>query len=131
MYKWYQNSELCYVFLPDVHPIDDSISNASGSTTQRVPAVKQKRRIGGLTREEGLRDTFEQLKASVWFTRVWTLQELLAPSNVHFFNSSFAYIGAKSQLTNLLEDITGIHEMFLGDLRLSYFPRSIRDADVA
>jgi hypothetical protein len=42
---------------------------------------------------------------SRWFTRGWTLQELIAPGNVEFYTSSWAYIGQK-QDSNLLPTIS-------------------------
>ncbi|KAI0968038.1 HET-domain-containing protein [Xylaria arbuscula] len=52
MYRWYKESDVCYAFLSDV-------SEHSLSSSNR-----------------------EELSKSPWFTRGWTLQELLAPSNV-------------------------------------------------
>jgi len=43
-----------------------------------------------------------------WFTRGWTLQELLAPPNVEFFNQDWGSIGSKRSLRYALSDITGI-----------------------
>ncbi len=53
---------------------------------------------------------------SRWFTRGWTLQKLIAPTEVIFFNQDWEDIGTKSSLTRQLEAITGIHEgVFYGD----------------
>ncbi|KAH6647254.1 heterokaryon incompatibility protein-domain-containing protein [Truncatella angustata] len=41
-----------------------------------------------------------------WFTRGWTLQELIAPSDVRFYNSSWGYIGNKLCLSEDLAFIT-------------------------
>ena len=38
------------------------------------------------------------LETSRWFTRGWTLQELIAPLQVHFFGAGWKYIGSKSGL---------------------------------
>jgi hypothetical protein len=45
---------------------------------------------------------------SKWFTRGWTLQELLAPSAVVFYNHDWIEIGTKSSLYDLITSITGI-----------------------
>lgn len=45
---------------------------------------------------------------SSWFTRGWTLQELLAPSKLHFFNRKWDPLGSKRQLAPEIERITGI-----------------------
>lgn len=75
-----------------------------------------------------LGSAMSSLKRSVWFTRGWTLQELLAPEIVVFCNSSWEVIGhvCKSDkctrnmyaygihLTEVISGITSIPERFLG-----------------
>lgn len=39
-----------------------------------------------------------KIRESVWFTRAWTLQELIAPRNVEFFESTGKSIGSKVDL---------------------------------
>ncbi|KAK3316850.1 heterokaryon incompatibility protein-domain-containing protein [Apodospora peruviana] len=48
-----------------------------------------------------------------WFTRGWTLQELIAPSNLVFFNKDWKYIGTKVKLRHVVEVITGIDRRIL------------------
>ncbi|KAI0843848.1 HET-domain-containing protein [Daldinia vernicosa] len=48
------------------------------------------------------------LARSRWFTRGWTLQELLAPSYLIFLDSSWREIGSRSFLSSTIETITGI-----------------------
>ncbi|EUC30496.1 hypothetical protein COCCADRAFT_39267 [Bipolaris zeicola 26-R-13] len=43
-----------------------------------------------------------------WFTRGWTLQELIAPVSVEFFSVKGHRIGDKASLSQLLHDITSI-----------------------
>jgi hypothetical protein len=45
---------------------------------------------------------------SRWFTRGWTLQELLAPSSVQFYTRDGIHLGDKESLGEDLADITGI-----------------------
>lgn len=49
-----------------------------------------------------------ELASCVWFTRGWTLQELLAPSKIEFYNSSWTLIGTKTVLEKDLSTITRI-----------------------
>lgn len=65
MYKWYRDAQVCYAQLSDV-------SFQSGSA-----------------------DRLMQFMQSEWFTRGWTLQELLAPSSVIFITSDWKVIGHK------------------------------------
>lgn len=55
----------------------------------------------------------EQFNASVWFTRAWTLQELLAPADVRFFNSSFYYIGSHAHLRDYISRTNEIDKHLL------------------
>ncbi|PMD18466.1 hypothetical protein NA56DRAFT_527872, partial [Hyaloscypha hepaticicola] len=51
-----------------------------------------------------------------WFTRGWTLQELLAPrkaSRVHFFDKDWNYRGSKQRLSSIISTCTGIREEVL------------------
>jgi hypothetical protein len=89
MYAWYQNAEVCFAYLSDVH------------TTQSDPAFE------------------ESFKRSRWFTRGWCLQELIAPQQLFFFNSSWAKIGTKSTLHPLISETTGIDTGSLLDPKLS------------
>lgn len=79
MFKWYENAQVCFVYLSDV-PSRDREHHLEGSSFRR----------------------------SKWFTRGWTLQELLAPKNVEFFNEAWAEIGTKSSLEDVIKSITGI-----------------------
>ncbi|KAG1800530.1 uncharacterized protein BJ212DRAFT_111655 [Suillus subaureus] len=48
-----------------------------------------------------------------WFRRGWTLQELIAPDNVYFFNKYWIKIGSKATFVDILEKITRIRQDIL------------------
>lgn len=48
------------------------------------------------------------LKHSVWFSRSWTLQELIAPKDVLFYNSRWKSLGTKADRTKDISSFTGI-----------------------
>lgn len=55
---------------------------------------------------------------SAWFSRGWTLQELIAPDKVVFFNSSWREIGTRITLMSCISEITHIPEqIFLKEWR--------------
>ncbi|KAF4436578.1 hypothetical protein F53441_13216 [Fusarium austroafricanum] len=54
------------------------------------------------------------LKHCRWFSRGWTLQELIAPKSMKFFNQSWTYFGSKDSLMDQLSSITSIDAMILG-----------------
>jgi hypothetical protein len=60
-------------------------------------------------------DPEELLKNSRWFTRGWTLQELLAPSFVIFFDLNWCRIGDKVSYHKTISYITGIDDAVLLD----------------
>ncbi|UPX19766.1 uncharacterized protein EKO05_0010017 [Ascochyta rabiei] len=98
MFRWYQNAARCYVYLSDV------------STRKRKVDAK----LGKFTWEAAFRD-------SRWFTRGWTLQELLAPSTVEFFSQEWAKLGDKTSLKLLTHKITSISPEALDGAPLSQF----------
>ncbi|PIL33951.1 hypothetical protein GSI_03659 [Ganoderma sinense ZZ0214-1] len=49
-----------------------------------------------------------EFRRSRWFTRGWTLQELIAPANVVFLASDCTVIGSKHSLASLIVEITNI-----------------------
>jgi hypothetical protein len=56
---------------------------------------------------------FTGIKNCRWFTRGWTLQELLAPSNLEFFDSEWKHFANKSTLAGQISTITGIQLQYL------------------
>jgi hypothetical protein len=49
-----------------------------------------------------------QIQRSRWFTRGWTLQELIAPQCVEFFSQEQKWLGDKKSLEQQIHQITGI-----------------------
>jgi hypothetical protein len=47
------------------------------------------------------------------FTRGWTLQELIAPQNMRFYNASWTYVGSKASLGSALSSITHVPDAVL------------------
>jgi hypothetical protein len=50
-----------------------------------------------------------------WFTRGWTLQELIAPRKTVFYNKSWQLIGTSTQLASYISEFTGIDKEILFD----------------
>ena len=85
MFKWYSRATKCYVYLDDM--------------TLRWPDGKQR----VLSGECPL--SFYQCR---WFKRGWTLQELLAPKVVEFYDRDWYFIGTRSALAEELATYTSI-----------------------
>jgi len=85
MFRWYRNAAKCYVYLSDVSR----------------PAFEANNKLSQLPWEPAFRK-------SRWFTRGWTLQELIAPASVEFFSKDGEQLGNKKSLERLIHEITGI-----------------------
>lgn len=56
---------------------------------------------------------FSGLKNCLWFKRSWTLQEMIAPANLAFYDKDWTFIGMKSDLLKVLTKITRVDEKAL------------------
>ncbi|KAL7759166.1 hypothetical protein ACKLNR_011593 [Fusarium oxysporum f. sp. zingiberi] len=56
-----------------------------------------------------------EISNSRWFTRGWTLQELIAPSSMIFFDKHWRHLGTKTSLVQVLSQRTSIAEHILCD----------------
>ena len=90
MYRWYANAKVCYAYLHDVN--DSSFPTDKDDKTYRKSNGRPE-----------------------WFSRGWTLQEMIAPRNLYFFNKDWQLIGDKERLARTLERITGVSEYTLTD----------------
>ncbi|KAI0891402.1 heterokaryon incompatibility protein-domain-containing protein [Annulohypoxylon nitens] len=83
MFNWYRDSTVCYAYLED------------------VPSKETKEEI----KDHSFPSNFRR---SRWFTRGWTLQELLAPSVLIFYTSDWTSIGTRAELKTPIAEITHI-----------------------
>jgi Heterokaryon incompatibility protein (HET) len=85
MFRWYRNAAKCYVYLADVSRptlgTDDKPNQPPWESSSRK---------------------------SRWFTRGWTLQELVAPASVEFFSKEGERLGNKRSLERHIHEVTGI-----------------------
>lgn len=91
MFSWYRDAARCYVYLHDLK---------HDPVTGLLPMLDTAR--------------------CEWFTRGWTLQELLAPQNMWFYSRNWTCIGSKSELSDVLSTLTGIEDMYLCDTQQIY-----------
>jgi len=59
------------------------------------------------------RDRAEYFKASRWFKRGWTLQELIAPSAVLFYDNMWEPLGSRKELASDIAEITRVKKDLL------------------
>ncbi|RYP69917.1 hypothetical protein DL771_005810 [Monosporascus sp. 5C6A] len=61
------------------------------------------------------------LEQSRWFTRGWTLQEMIAPRELWFYDRNWVVQGSKSTLLDKLQEITGVDTTALRGGNLRFF----------
>ncbi|KAF9462361.1 heterokaryon incompatibility protein-domain-containing protein [Collybia nuda] len=97
MYNWYKDARICYAYLCD------------------VPS------------EGNHRDPRSLFAMSRWFTRGWTLQELIAPERVIFYSRDWVDIGTKASLQDTISSVTGISpDIIVGGTILDSVPVAVR-----
>ncbi|RAR05992.1 HET-domain-containing protein [Stemphylium lycopersici] len=58
-------------------------------------------------------DSMQQFRASRWFLRGWTLQELLASREVQFYDRDWQYMGSKNDLVGTISEAANIDPQHL------------------
>ncbi|KAK0648094.1 heterokaryon incompatibility protein-domain-containing protein [Cercophora newfieldiana] len=94
MFRWYQEAQACFVYLSDF-PL---------SWSQYDP-------VDGWDRAQ----IRHALPGCRWFTRGWTLQELIASRAINFHNSVWEFLGTKLDFLDLLVEVTGVRSSVLED----------------
>jgi len=118
MFQWYLDAEVCYAYLADVHEsldwgLYEQDDTGSSIEVEGSPASSYMR-VGNRGRGYDLSGTREiSFGRSRWFTRGWTLQELVAPREVKFYNANWEFLGSKRELAQTLQQITGIDYFIL------------------
>ncbi|KAL8641272.1 MAG: hypothetical protein Q9228_001891 [Teloschistes exilis] len=88
MFEWYFKATVCYAYLYDVD---------WNATTHQMSKSQDPKRGG---------------QEAAWFERGWTLQELLAPRHMEFFDRSWVLMGTKESLADILHARTGIAKAY-------------------
>ncbi|OBZ69015.1 hypothetical protein A0H81_11370 [Grifola frondosa] len=83
MYAWYNKSQVCYAYLDDMPRDVDPHPEES------------------------------PFRTSKWFTRGWTLQELIAPTEVVLLAQEWSDIGTRSELADTIHEITRVDRKLL------------------
>lgn len=98
MFKWYRDARLCITYLSDV----DSRAPSGVPSSKEATNVLQ---------------SIDGDRPSQWFSRGWTLQELLAPRDMYFYDLNWDFIGTKTSLAPEIQRITGIDIEYLTGAR--------------
>ncbi|KAI0011358.1 heterokaryon incompatibility protein-domain-containing protein [Xylariaceae sp. FL0662B] len=93
MYHWYEQADVCYTYISDGVDVEFPYTrNVDGPDSRRV---------------------------SRWFTRAWTLQELIAPRRVAFYDREWKLIGyrGEARIERIISSITGIPQQLIQGAR--------------
>jgi hypothetical protein len=94
MFKWYKLAAKCYVYLSDVAVgAENNLLSENCDPNDELVSSKMWK---------------SAFLKSRWFTRGWTLQELLAPTTIDFFSKTSTCLGTKQELLEEINHITGI-----------------------
>lgn len=85
MFQIYKKAALCFAYLADVQ-------NSNDKNNPNVPA---------------------EFATSRWFTRGWTVQELIGPRDVHFYDCNWTGLGSRDDLLKIITERTGIASTIL------------------
>jgi hypothetical protein len=102
MFKWYRDAHVCITYLSDVE-LKNSCPQTKSAGFQNYTNTADGsifRSVDGKTNSE-------------WFSRGWTLQELLAPRDMRFYDINWDYMGTKATLATEIAIITGIDALYL------------------
>ncbi|KAH0428731.1 het domain-containing protein [Colletotrichum camelliae] len=100
MYRWYKGAKVCYAYLSDLRLPQSAVlrgfMDLEGSTDPDI------------SEPDDYRDLEPLLRKCRWFYRGWTLQELIAPQTVLFYQHDWRRVGNKTDWNLVLSDVTGI-----------------------
>ncbi|KAF2024984.1 hypothetical protein EK21DRAFT_104284 [Setomelanomma holmii] len=98
MFRWYRNAARCYVYLLDVSALSPADEGEACAPLWDLA-----------------------FRECLWFTRGWTLQELLAPGVVEFFSSEWRRLGDRMSLRSQIHEVTNIPHQVLEGAPLSEY----------
>ncbi|KAH7116162.1 heterokaryon incompatibility protein-domain-containing protein [Dendryphion nanum] len=111
MFRWYQEADVCIAFLADMEITGDIPTHVSDGIA--VDMAKN----------------YESFRKSRWWTRGWTLQELVAPRTIAFYDKFWVRKGSRSRWANIISQWTGIPSKLLknqSDQHLDDYPIAMR-----
>lgn len=121
MFRWYQSAGICYAYLDDVDanealgrsvPVGCDLDDIAGRDNVADPASSSHL------------DLAPDLVKAKWFTRGWTLQELLAPPYLVFVDRAWRRIGTRDSWLNEIRTASKIEARHLTNFSPTDFTAS-------
>ncbi|RMY73210.1 hypothetical protein D0863_04030 [Hortaea werneckii] len=107
MFFWYQQAQVCYAYLWDISgecpPLsDDAVLGKEGNGNVTQDEDQDGQKSGVDPESDGLQQWRVTFAECSWFTRGWTLQELIAPREVLFFGVDWNPLGSSHHLVETI-----------------------------
>jgi hypothetical protein len=122
MFRWYQNAGVCYAYLDDVDAdgcVDGHQMSHADETTDMDNVVNH---------SSALHQSISPLLIKAkWFTRGWTLQELLAPHYLIFLDREWRRIGTRESWAPEIKEASRIEAKHL----TSFNPTDFMSSSIA
>ncbi|KAI1121429.1 heterokaryon incompatibility protein-domain-containing protein [Nemania abortiva] len=125
MFRWYQNAGVCYAYLEDVDA-SPSITHGSFPMDLDLDDIAGKDNVANPTSFHHMALKAFLVKAK-WFTRGWTLQELLAPPYLVFVDRAWRRIGTRESWADEIKTASRIEARHL----TSFNPMDFESCSIA
>lgn len=103
MYRYYASSAFCFAYLCDLPPLTED------QKREEVNWWSDYDRYTNGYDHFAAPSTAETLRDCRWFSRGWTLQELIAPRYVEFYDADWDFRGSRDNWKGTLAEITGVN----------------------
>ncbi|KAK2606198.1 hypothetical protein QQS21_003369 [Conoideocrella luteorostrata] len=125
MFRWYQNAGICYAYLEDVNFLKAfSLSDLGSDEEPDEVAGSENVACFGNAAHAAIKPIFTRAK---WFSRGWTLQELLAPNYLVFVDQEWRRIGCREDWAAEIRESSRIEARHL----TGFNPRDFRSCSIA
>ncbi|KAK4119256.1 HET-domain-containing protein [Parathielavia appendiculata] len=111
MFQWYAAAAICFAWLADLAPEAEAEAEAEDAAALSRLSLAQQHPHPPAQHAR----TILGLKQCRWFTRGWTLQELIAPRIVQFYDRDWHFRGTKANLSAQLTRITSVNQEVLAN----------------
>ncbi|KAH7078660.1 heterokaryon incompatibility protein-domain-containing protein [Paraphoma chrysanthemicola] len=110
MHRWYQKATVCVVLLSDI------------SSHEYIPYHDPEVMDQEYEEDDAwMENSTSDIRRARWFTRGWTLQELLAPKVIEFYSQEWDFLGDRQDLVDTIHQATRIDKGALLGAPLSSF----------
>ncbi|KAK7983381.1 hypothetical protein PG989_010783 [Apiospora arundinis] len=111
MFRWYKEADVCIAYLADVHA--DKVVSRRAQNEPDLDEVPYPDTMHDTTSPAHLALKPFVVK-SKWFTRGWTLQELIAPKDLYFVDHAWRRLGNREHWYDAIRMACGIEPRYFG-----------------